>query len=191
MSQQFVCGGIMKYILSILGIALVCCGVFFCGDFGKQKKTSGEDFMRIHIVANSNSNQDQNIKYYVKDAVVDYLIPLLAFAVDKTQATEIVVSNFTEIQKVVNDALNKNGVFYGANISIEQEMIPTRVYDDLILQEGVYDTLKIDLGKGQGDNWWCVVFPAVCFLSSKNNENYVYISKIWDIICNVTQKNRR
>lgn len=176
----------MKYILSLIGIVAICCGIFFCGDWNKQKEISGEDYMRIHIVANSNSSKDQNIKYEVKDAVVDYLIPKLAYANDKEQATQVIFDNLQNIQHVVKEILLKNKLNYESSISITQEQIPTRVYDGLVLEAGMYDTLKIDLGQGKGDNWWCVVFPAVCFLSSKNYDNYVYISKIWEIINNVT-----
>lgn len=72
-------------------------------------------------------------------------------------------------------------------MAVKQENLPDRAYDDLVLEAGVYDCLNIELGNANGDNWWCVVFPAVCFLSSKNPENVVYISKIWEIINRVTQ----
>ena len=70
----------------------------------------------------------------------------------------------------------------------ERGGFPTRVYDDFSLQSGVYQSLKIDLGQAKGDNWWCVVFPAVCFTSSKNPQNLEYISKIWDTIQSVTKR---
>ena len=178
----------MKYILSFVGIAIISCALFFCGGNKNNKQDINGDYMRIHITANSNTVTDQNLKYEIKDSVVDFLIPLLAYAEDKSQATEIIVKNIEKIQEISNNILKSAGVRYQAKVSVVQENIPARVYDGLVLEEGVYDCLKIDLGAAKGDNWWCVVFPAVCFLSSKNYENYVYVSKIWDIICSVTQK---
>lgn len=178
----------MKYILSFVGICLVCCGLFFCKETKNYNQTfANNDYMRIHITANSNSDRDQNMKYKVKDAVVDFLIPKLAYAENREQAEQIIFENLEGIKDVVKDLLQAENANYGAKFSIEPEKIPTRAYDNLVLNEGIYQCLKIDLGDANGDNWWCVVFPAVCFLSSKNSGNYVYISKIWDIICSVTR----
>ena len=178
----------MKYVLSFLGICFVCCGLFFCKEKKSENVTfANDDYMRIHITANSNFDSDLNIKYKVKDEVVEFLIPKLAYAEDRRQAEQIILENLDDIKIVVDNVLICEGVPYDAKISIEQELIPTRVYNNLVLKEGVYQCLKIDLGDAKGDNWWCVVFPAVCFLSSKNSGNYVYISKIWDIICSVTR----
>ena len=173
----------MKYILAFLGVGAICLGVFL---FGGQKSET-EDYMRIHVVANSNSNFDQNVKYVVKDAVVEFLIPYLADAQTKEEAKEIVSANADKIQAVANSALAHEGAKYGAKVEISAENLPTRAYGDLVLEEGLYDVLRIELGNGGGDNWWCVVFPAVCFVNSSNPKNVEYISKIWEIINSVTK----
>ena len=173
----------MKYVLSFVGIAIIACAIAFCG-FGKG--SSNQDFMRIHIVANSNSTFDQNAKYVVKDAVVEFLIPMLADAHDKSEAEQIIRQNLTKINEVANAALCKQGAKYVAKVKIENEDMPTRAYGDLVVEEGVYESLRIELGNAKGDNWWCVVFPAVCFINSKNPQNHEYISKIWEIIHSVT-----
>mgnify|MGYP001861486736 FL=1 len=174
----------MKYILSFVGIVTIACAICFCGN---GNKSSNDDYMRIHVVANSNSDFDQNLKYKVKDVVVDFLIPLLSEAENKEEAAEIISTNLNKIQEIANATLKFEGASYSANVAVKQENLPDRAYDDLVLEAGVYDCLNIELGNANGDNWWCVVFPAVCFLSSKNPENVVYISKIWEIINRVTQ----
>ena len=174
----------MKYILAFLGIGAICLGIFL---FGGQKVET-EDYMRIHIVANSNSNFDQNVKYVVKDAVVEYLIPFLADAETKNEAMQIISREKDNLQAVANAALKSEGARYGATLTVSSENMPTRAYGDLVLEEGVYDVLQINLGDAKGDNWWCVVFPAVCFVNSKNSANFEYISKIWEIIHSVTNK---
>ena len=175
----------MKYILSLVGVGIIICAIFLCG--GKRNEVN-QDYLRIHISANSNSAQDQNVKYVVKDAVVDFLIPYLADATTKDEAMKIVQVNLNKIEEVANQALMAEGVSYGATIRLSEEEVPARAYSNLVLESGIYDCLEIELGNAQGDNWWCVVFPAVCFLSSENLENCEYISKIWEIINSVTNK---
>lgn len=175
----------MKYILSFVGIVAIFCAVFFCT---KKGSDVNDDYVRIHITANSNSDFDKNIKYKVKDAVVDFLIPMLGEVKDKESAEILLKDNLQKIEAVANDALCRFGVKYNAQVTLVEEKIPTRVYDDFSLQSGVYQSLKIDLGQAKGDNWWCVVFPAVCFTSSKNPQNLEYISKIWDTIQSVTKR---
>lgn len=173
----------MKYILSIFGIAIIVCACVF---FTENNHEVNEDYLRIHITANSNSQRDQNIKYVVKDAVVEFLIPKLADAENKTEAENIIKENLNKIEDVANVVLEIEGVNYFADVSIVEEEMPARAYDNLVLEAGVYQSLNIKLGESRGDNWWCVVFPAVCFLDSKNFGNLEYISKIWDIINRVT-----
>ena len=175
----------MKYILSFFGIVAIFCAVFFCTKKGNEVN---DDYLRIHITANSNSDFDKNIKYKVKDAVVDFLIPMLGDVKDKESAEILLKDNLQKIEAVANDALCRFGVKYNAQVTLVEEKIPTRVYDDFSLQSGVYQSLKIDLGQAKGDNGWCVVFPAVCFTSSKNPQNLEYISKIWDTIQSVTKR---
>ena len=173
----------MKFILSFIAIAIVAVSVVFCG---QTQNPSNDDYMRIHITANSNSKQDQDIKYLVKDAVVEFLIPVLSEAKNKEEAEILINQNLEKVEEVANSALKSQGVSYNSSISIVYEQMPARAYDNLVLEEGIYESLNIVLGEGKGDNWWCVVFPAVCFLNSNNFQNLEYISKIWDIINDVT-----
>ena len=172
----------MKFILSFIGVAIIAVAVLFCG----QTNNVDDDYMRIHIVANSNSVEDQNLKYLVKDAVVEFLIPILADAKNKDQAKDLLVENVEKIEEVANVVLKTEGVDYFASVSIKNEEMPTRAYNNLVLESGVYESLNIALGDAKGDNWWCVVFPAVCFVDTKNYENLEYISKILDTIYRVT-----
>ncbi len=174
----------MKFILSFVSIMIIAIALIFCGQANEEKN---EDYMRIHVVANSNSEQDKSIKYLVKDAVVDFLIPLLAEATTKVEAEEIIAENLNKIKGVADDVLNNQGVNYFATVTIQEEKIPTRLYGDMVFEEGIYESLNIKLGNAKGDNWWCVVFPAVCFVDTKSFQNIEYISKIWDIINDVTK----
>lgn len=174
----------MKYIISFLGIISLICILIFCPNNNNEKVNS--EYLRIHIRANSNSEQDQEVKYKVKEGVVDALIPLICEAQTKDEATEIINKNMKYIEKVADEILKKEGFDYTSKGMVKNEEFPTRVYEDLILEEGYYDALILNLGSGKGDNWWCVVYPPLCFLSTNNSTNYVYISKIWEIINSVT-----
>ena len=84
------------------------------------------------------------------------------------------------IEEVAKEILRENGFSYGAKASLRREDFPTRVYDGVTLEAGVYDALILELGSGKGDNWWCVVYPPLCFTSG--NGNIVYKSMIAEII---------
>ena len=170
----------MKYLLSFISVCVITLILVFCGNGGTQ-----EEYFRIHIRANSNSEADQNVKYMVKDAVVDFLIPLLSDVETKDEAEDVMNANLDKIEEVADEVLLENGFTYKSSAYISFEEFPTREYDDLVLEEGFYDALILALGTGSGDNWWCVVYPPFCFLETKNSENYVYISKIWEIINNI------
>ena len=172
----------MKYIISILSCIGIVAIFLFCPL--KSDKIS-QEYLRIHIRANSNSQADQAIKYQVKDAVVEALIPLLSEADDIEKAKQIVGDNLTLVEGIAEQTLKQHGFFYGAIASLKQEYFPTRSYDEVTLAEGVYDALILNLGRGEGNNWWCLVYPAFCFTQSSNSDNVVYISKIWEIIKNI------
>lgn len=177
----------MKYIVSILSVI----GIIVILAIGAltPSSTTEIDYLRIHIRANSNSQVDQDVKYQVKDAVVEALIPLLAEVRTKDEAVRIMTDNFSYIENVANGVLKEEGFNYGSRAVIQNEHFPTRTYDfdgtTLTLEEGDYDALILNLGSGEGNNWWCVVYPAFCFTKTKKFDNFVYISKIWEILKSV------
>ncbi len=144
------------------------------------------EYLRIHIRANSNSEIDQNVKYEVKSLVVERLTPYIASCNTKEQAEEILKENKDFLENEIDLLLYQKGFNYTSNIAIRNEKFPTRVYEDFTLSEGFYDAVVIELGKAEGDNWWCVVYPPLCFTG--NESNIVYKSKILEIIKNFKYK---
>lgn len=170
----------MKWIVTtVCGVMLAI--LMICAPYFGSNQTETE-YLRLHIRANSNSQEDQRVKYKVKDVIVEALIPLLSEAETKDQARQIVSDNFDYINSVANEVLRSEGFDYTANSKITTENFPTRVYENITLEAGEYEAVIIELGSGTGDNWWCLVYPAFCFTKSNNSTNYVYISKIWEII---------
>lgn len=127
---------------------------------GSGEKT---EYLRIHIRANSNAQMDQDIKYKVKDLVVTYLTPIIKNARTKNEAIDKIKNAESAVNGLIDRFLYENGFNYKSNIKVKKENFPTRVYDDLVLEAGTYDAVIINLGSGSGDNWWCVVYPPLCF----------------------------
>lgn len=167
-----------KIVLSavVLVFAIICIVSF--------KPRTNTEFLRVHIRANSNSDEDQFVKYIVKNAVVEYLTPILAQCSTKQESMNAVNSHLEEISAVATKTLRANGKTYTARARLCQENFPTRNYGDVTLASGVYDALIVELGSGTGDNWWCVVYPPLCFVGNESNgtNSIVYKSKIAEII---------
>ncbi len=165
----------------IIFLTLFIISVTAVGFLGVTPTAKGEnaEYLRIHIRADSNEAEAQAVKYEVRDEVVAYLTPLVTSYATKGEAMQGVQVRLSEISAVATKTLRKKGFFYGANAKLTTERFPTRAYGDYILPAGEYSALVIELGSGQGDNWWCVVYPPLCF---SGTQNVIYKSKIKEII---------
>ena len=161
-------------IVALLTIIIVAFAI------GQKEEISQTEYLRIHIRANSDSDCDQDIKESVKTAVVNYLTPYISSATNRDDALTTIENREGEVKKVVDSVLVRYGFCYKSTVSVKREQFPTRTYDGVTLPSGVYDALVIDLGNGEGNNWWCVVYPPLCFTSS--SVDYEYKSKIKEII---------
>lgn len=170
----------MKKILAgAFAVLVVVLTFIFVSNAGNTAQ-AGTDYLRIHVRANSNDKIDQNVKYIVKDEVVRFITPYAAQCTDKQKAMEVIGGILPEIEKVCDRVLKQQGFDYTSRASIRAEEFPTRVYGELTLEKGIYDALIIELGSGKGDNWWCVVYPPLCFTSG--TASVQYRSAILDII---------
>lgn len=169
----------MKKILIFISIVIVVGGIVLFS-LSESKTNSNNDYLRIHVRANSNNQIDQQIKYIVKDEVVKFITPYAAECTDKQKAVKVISGILDKIEEECDKVLQKNGFNYKSKASIRQEKFPTRIYGDLTLEEGFYDALIVELGLGTGDNWWCVIYPPLCFTSG--NGNVKYRSLILEII---------
>ena len=138
-------------------------------------------YLRLHVRANSDSAADQAVKYEVKEAIVEYLTPVAASAESKEEAVAALEAALPGIKRTANAVLAENGFAYLSRAEIRAEEFPTRVYDGVTLEAGVYDALIVELGSGKGANWWCVVYPPLCF-AGETGANVQYRSRIWEII---------
>lgn len=127
-----------------------------------DKYTLQEELLRLHVVADSNSDEDQAIKLQVRDAVIQALEEDLERVGTKEQAQARISSQLDRLEQVANDVLDEAGVTDRATVTLTREAYGTREYDTFTLPAGVYDSLRVTIGSGQGENWWCVVFPSLC-----------------------------
>ena len=140
------------------------------------------EYLRMHVRANSDSQADPAVKYEVKDAIVDYLMPVAASCESKEEAMAALEKAIPQIEEVADKVLAENGFSYTARAEVRREEFPTRVYEDVTLEAGMYDALIVELGTGEGANWWCVLYPPMCFSGEATGENIVFRSRIAEII---------
>ena len=152
----------MKKLLKLILIVLLISSVL--GGLGllKDGQALKEKLIRMHIIANSDSEKDQNVKLQVKDAIVSYLQPIMEKLPSKEEALSYLRNNVDAIEQFANQVLDKLGVSERAVVTVAPEAFDSREYDTFSLPSGIYDALKIRIGEAEGKNWWCVVFPNLC-----------------------------
>lgn len=168
----------MKRIVAIFFCIMLMAGLIFAGKALSPKYHT--EYLRIHIRANSNSIEDQSIKYTVKDAIVEKLTPIISSCKSKDEFARVMQNNLGYIECIANEILAQNTINYQSKAMLTSEFFPTRTYDGVTLESGYYDAIIVNLGSGEGDNWWCVVYPPLCFLNSSSG--YIYKSRLVEII---------
>ena len=119
---------------------------------------------RLHVIANSDSKEDQDLKYKVRDSLISYMNELCGNCKSKKEAINLVTKHKEEFKKIADDTIKNNGYSYDVKISIGNFEFPTKNYGDISLPAGFYDALRVEIGNAKGQNWWCVMFPPLCFV---------------------------
>lgn len=166
----------------IFFLILIIISLMAMGIFTPKSGISTDEYLRIHIRANSNAQCDQAVKYEIRDEIISALTPVVASCESRAQAVERMQMQTGYVRHVAERYLKSKGFTYGATARLCVEKFPTRVYGDYTLGRGEYLALIVELGEGKGDNWWCVVYPPLCFTAQ--NTPIVYKSKILEIIKN-------
>ena len=120
---------------------------------------------RLHVIANSDSPEDQNLKYIVRDELIKYMNTLAKDCTSKQEVIEIAQNNISNFENIAKKTIQDNGFNYNVTVEIGNFDFPTKTYGDITLPAGTYDSLKIKIGKSEGQNWWCVMFPPLCFVN--------------------------
>lgn len=126
-------------------------------------KDLSDNFFRLHIIANSDNSKDQELKLKVRDEVVSYMNNLDYKNFSKEQVISLTKNNIEEIKKIITSTIKSNGYNYSCNLEIGNFYFPTKYYGNISLPAGYYDGLKINIGNAEGKNWWCSLYPPLCF----------------------------
>lgn len=124
--------------------------------------------LRLHIIANSDSDEDQELKLKVRDAVLNATGELFAEVSGKTEAVEAAKYSSDDIKDIAKSIISSEGFDYSVQVEITEMWFETRTYDGFALPAGDYDTVRIIIGEGEGKNWWCVMYPALCVPGAEN-----------------------
>ena len=152
----------MRKYLNRIGICLLAVSVVWAGMLIADRQKLRQELIRLHVVAASDSAEDQAVKLQVRDAVITAFREELQNFQDMEQAKIYLQENIPAICNVANETLEKAGFSDTVTVSLCVEEFAARVYDTFSLPAGLYESLRIVIGDGKGQNWWCVVFPSLC-----------------------------
>ena len=128
-----------------------------------QQGIAGEVF-RLHVIANSDTEKDQELKLKVKTRIVEYLKEILGEDAGLEETKEAVLTHLTEIEQEAENIIEEQGFDYPVEAVVEKTYFPEKTYGDCTFPAGEYEALKVKIGSAKGQNWWCVLYPSLCFL---------------------------
>ncbi len=164
--------GLKKFIL----VLMLCLISLFSGcSLNKSKVEYDYDIIndiviRFHVIANSDSDEDQKLKLKVRDVVINYLYPYMKDVKNLDESRKIIKEKNDEVIKLVNKVIKQNGYNYSVESRLSRENFPEKEYGNIIFPQGNYEAYRIIIGDGEGHNWWCVMFPPLCF-ADETKEN--------------------
>lgn len=164
-----------KFILSIVIVLAII-------TLNKDKIVIPKESIRLRVIANSNSEEDQNIKYKVKEDLENELFNILSEADNIDEARIKINQNLSSITNTVNNTLISNNYLEKFSINYGLNYFPKKEYKSVLYNEGLYESVVVTLGEGNGDNWWCVLFPPFCLIEAENSDKVEYTWKIKEII---------
>ncbi len=119
---------------------------------------------RLHVLANSDSTEDQTLKLKVRDSLLNYMNNICSNCTTKAEAISLATAHKDDFQQIAENTIHENGYNYPVKININNFYFPTKNYGDITLPAGFYDALRVEIGEAKGKNWWCVMFPSLCFI---------------------------
>jgi stage II sporulation protein R len=127
-----------------------------------------ENIFRLHIIANSDSTEDQNLKLKVRDEIIAYIKNLTNDCESKEEIISITSNNLNELASIAKETIIKNGYNYDVTVELGNFYFPTKYYGNISMPAGNYDAIRIKIGEANGQNWWCSLFPSLCFTDVSN-----------------------
>jgi len=153
----------MKKIIGALCIGFLCT-LILASDFDATEAALAQSVIRLHVVANSDSASDQALKLKVRDRIIAESHGIFDESGTVADAAATIEHSINDLKRIAEDEIRKNGYDYNVRVSLGMSDFPTKEYGNIILPAGSYEALKIEIGKAEGQNWWCVLFPPLCFM---------------------------
>ncbi|KXG76197.1 stage II sporulation protein R [Thermotalea metallivorans] len=154
-----------RCIMGLVLIAMVTVGLYgFTADVYQNQKSYKDSLIRFHVLANSDAPEDQALKLKVRDRIIDVMNPKFEQSKSLDETREIIRRNLKEIEAAAADEIQKSGKNYTVKATLGDAVFPTKNYGSITLPAGTYEALRVVIGKGEGSNWWCVLFPPLCFI---------------------------
>ncbi|AUS97767.1 stage II sporulation protein R [Clostridium thermosuccinogenes] len=157
---------LIKTAVSVVIISLLASGIVFATYSDDVNKSLADNLIRLHVVANSDSEEDQALKRDVRDIILEYMKDKLKDSKDIEQTKYIINESMPEIEKLAVQEIQRQGKDYKVEVMLGSYPFPTKLYGDIALPAGYYEALRVVIGKGEGANWWCVLFPPLCFVDA-------------------------
>ena len=139
---------------------------------GYAKDGFKDEIIRFHIRANSDKEEDQALKLKIRDEILDEMTEKFKYTKSIEESRRIIIANMDNMKSIAERVIEKEGKNYEVAITLGQDNFPTRKYGNMVLPTGEYETLLISLGEGKGQNWWCVMFPPLCFVDITHSVSY-------------------
>lgn len=159
-----------KIILSLIFVILASLISYGVEAYQSMSKLNSK-VIRLHVIANSNTFEDQELKYKVRDNIIDNFNSEFQLISSKEESQEKIINKINEIRDQALDIIRAEGYDYDVNVYYGNYNFPRKQYDDIVLPQGPYDAVRIEIGKAEGNNWWCVMFPPLCFLDFGNTDS--------------------
>lgn len=153
----------------LIGIVVAVAVSSFTAFAGQCEDVRGQ-VVRLHILANSNSDEDQALKLAVRDAVLRDTAHIFTLSAGKAQIEALALDSMDEIEDIARREIQRLGYDYPVKAQIVNMFFDTRTYGDATLPAGCYDAVRLTIGTGQGNNWWCVMFPPMCIPAATGDE---------------------
>ena len=160
----------MKRLFRSVIFALTFCFILMLVPFEGQCREISDKVFRVHILANSDSEADQKLKLRVRDALVNAGEEILKDVDSKEEAERLIKKNIPKLKSIAENVVFQNGYDYPVDLEITNMYFDTRHYGNITMPGGFYDALRVKIGKAEGKNWWCVMFPSLCIYSVSKTE---------------------
>ncbi|OPJ63403.1 stage II sporulation protein R [Clostridium oryzae] len=161
---------IAAVIIILIIVDIVNFNAYANDDGGRLQKSISSKIIRFHVLANSDTIEDQQLKIKVKNKIINYLQPRLEHSRSINESRRILMKNDDRVKAIAEKVIRKNGYSYSVRTELAKENFPVKSYGAITLSQGRYEAYRVLIGKASGQNWWCVMFPPLCFVDVTKGE---------------------